>query len=538
MVRTYEDNTFDLRAPGGVQLLKVAGIRKGLWKTIRPRMTVTLCWMAGGVDGAKVPYVKGPSSSASSPGCIVEGLHLNSGVDVSRTGQELEAGFPPVGMRMDQFWLTEPIGDAKFEYPIALVTGKAGGRKLGWVASAWGANGSNFSPGIQKRITCFDLHNGQTLWIRDVTSLTNPGSNFPVIYLEPAYGEILVANQISSGAGNVYLERLSACTGKTIGTKGSGILVDLPSAQGLSLLADGDYLVGTVPTRVTDAEKCRRLQVFQRSEENAYSPAYQIPIVDGGTAASTSAAGGATPGFYWPEGDQALLLVHQRQGGGLPVVRTRVMAWGVRSGRVEWTWDPLSAAGVAQEAFCVIRGAVRAPDGSIFLLVDMDPPGAVSLSWVFKLSSSGSVQWSTQVNAAGASGKFFVNFGLGIWNRGLLAHFDYNTGSVDQRPIWIGEGGSILEGPANWRLYSIEPCWAQNSSWLYCMFEPVSGGSQLRYHLVGPGFSSLVSWQQANGLSRDQRSTPDAGPVALSEGYVYGVNWDASAQRWRVRRWN
>ncbi len=535
VVRTHRDNTFDLRGLDGAQLSKVAGLKPKLWKTIKPGMSVTLCWTAGGVPGQRVPYVRGISSTAFSPGCIVEGLHLQPGVNTERTGVELEAGSPPQGMRLDKLWQTEPIGDARLEYPISLCTGKIGHRLVGWVAAAWGASGSNYSPGIEKRVTAFDLLTGETLWTRSVTSLSNPQSSYPVIYLEPAYGELLVANQFATKSGPVYLERLSACTGRTIGTAGNGILVDLPTAQGLTLLADGEFLVGTVPAATTDANRWKRLQVFRRNDTEAYVPAYEIPLRLGGVGAFVGVPGGATPGYYWPEGDQALLIVHQRSGIQ-PIVRAQVVAWQVRSGRIEWTWDPVSALGVDQTSFLAIRGTQRAPDGSIYLLIDVDPPGPTSSSWVIKLSSSGALEQSISIDSGG---RRFANFGLGLWAGGLLVHLDYNSGSVDHRPAWLPSGGGIIaEGPANWRLYSLEPCWSQSGDWLYCMFEPIASGTKLRYHLVEPGWRSLVSWEQTNGLGRDQRSTPDAGPVALLNGYVYGVNWDSVAGRWRVRRWN
>lgn len=539
-VRPYPDNTFDLSKPGLGTMAKVPGIVPGLWRIIRAGSTVVVGWVQAGLPGRQRPYVKGLGRAKQSPMCEIEGLHLQTGVNEERNYVEPRAGRCPSGVRLDLNWQSDAIGDAKLEYPLTFCTGLLSGRLVGWIAAAWGAAGGNYSRSQNKLVTCVDLTTGETVWSNLVTSLTETNQNFPAIYLEPAAGEIVVASQYVLGVGQVYLERLSACSGESVGASWQVSPTYVPTAQSLQIYADGEFVSGTAAAGATE------FRVFKRGRNpraDAYAFAYSLRIPQGGTGSFSSSAGGAAPAAYWPERDQAILQIYQKTG--TPIVRARILAWEVRSGRVLWSHDLVELSGLDATSNCQIRACRRDNDGTgaIYVTADLDPPGTDRVSHLYRFSSDGALEWTIELDATSPSGTFwFLQGGGGPWDGGLLAHYDYVSGAgVQYRPVWVPRSGStVVEGPDDWRLYGVEPCWASrlDGDWVYCFYESISAGTKVRYHLAGPGWESLVSWEQATGLSRDARSTPDAGPVALLDGWIYGVNWDSASGCWRVRRWN
>lgn len=534
VVRNNGDNTFDLEKPGRGQMLAVPAIHPDAKYTIRPGATVVVGYLE---VNRQRPYIKGLANNRLRRACEVTGLHVGPLADQSRTGQELEAGERPLGVRMDENWKTDAIGNARLEYPTSLVSGRLSGRPVGWAACAWGNTAGNYSLSQSKRVTCFDLVTGETLWAKNVFASTQNQQNFPALYLEPTGGELIVANQFILGVGSVTLERLSACTGKSIAVA-DPIQDDIRHSQSLTVI--GDFLVGTVPAHgVLTAAKSGRLVVFKRGEKKGYVPVYQLEIpLDPGLGFS-SLTGGGLAGYYYPETGQAILVVFDRTNAGSSLIyRSKVISWHLLSGKIDWVWNPYSL-GINPSVNWLDIAAQRDPDGSIYLTILANHNStSLSTSWLVKLSRTGDVLWSQSVAAGGTGGKKFnSHLGQGVFGENFLSHFQYNSGSVTQRPILVNRAtGAVTEGLPNARLYSLEPCWG--GEWLYSLVETLSGGTQLRYHLTDRGLESQVTYDQVNGLGRDARSTPDAGPAFLWSGYVYGVNWDSVNTCWRVRRWN
>lgn len=534
------DNTFDLRGLGGAVLSKVKGIKPGLWRTIKVGSTVTLCWTEGGVDGVKIPYVRGIAGVRTSTGCDIEPLHPHGGTDPERTGNEIEAGRAPSGIRMDPNWKTELVGNAWLEWPNCLLTGKINGRPVGWTEAAGSAATSAQSNNQTKRITCFDLLTGQTLWQVDKFAPTALGQNIAQMILEPTAGELLLVSQFQTGVGTFTLQRISACTGETL-AKTDNLQDEMDFAP--LLVANGEILL---PSRVYTpsgftGDKAKRVQAWRRAPlikdgaGEAYQRAYQVRIPEGGELVGVGASGGAVVGGYWAAGEQAILLPYELQSGSNEVIRARVIAFDVRTGRVQWTWQPHEQLGLEFVGRYLFDQQVqRDPDGSLYYTARLDAPLA-DKSYCVKISSNGETLWKQEVSAQGIPGKFFNGFQLGgVLGPSFLCTFNYNDVSIGQRPILINRAsGTITEGVQGWRQIGQ----AFGTDWIYCFVKQLSSPTRFRYYITNRGLQPLVEWQQTGVISRHERTTPDAGPVTLYDGWIYGINWDASAGGWRIRRW-
>ncbi len=530
VVRVWHDRVYDLSKPGYGTMSRVRCISPRA-RVFRPGTWVTV----GFYDRQRSrPYIKGQAGHQA-PGSFAA-LHCNPRVDEAQTGAQPAAG-RRAGFALDPEWKSDPIGDASSEYPVSLVSGYIDGRPVAWVGCAWGAGGGAFTHGHTKRISCIELKTGLTVWQTDVVGFAADLSNFCAVRLNRYRQELVVVSQFGTGVGPVTLQIVEAATGKVTALS-QPIERDISSFQAFTLLGP-DHLVGWVPTATgSNLERCKRLRVYARSKE-AYSPAYDLVLPTTSTSAPTALPGGGLAGYYWPEADQAVLVVFDRIWSPLPIARSLIVAFRATTGQIEWTWDPYVQLGQDPTRYRIDLQAQRDPDGSLYVFADSRRIGSSERrTYLAKVSRYGETVWTTYTDASGTSGVQLSphGAGTGIWGPWLLCSLVYNSGiPIDQRPALVNRSsGAMIEGPADWQLYTIEASWAED--WAYCYFDHPTP-STIRYHLVDQQLSSLASVTEALGLGRHQRSTPSAGPVNLFGGWIYGVNWDTSVSRWRLRRW-
>lgn len=543
VVRAYEDNTFDLDRPEGWAMFRVPGIRPRLFKVIRAGHSVTVAWVRAGEPGRQRPYVRGRAPGRIGQACDIVALHATGAANYQRTGEDLEAGGPPAGVTLDLNWQTDLLGNAWLEPPRSVLTGKIAGRAVGWTAAAQGnstASTSGFN--IGKRVTCFDLETAETLWQQDFFVETQPGLNFCELHLDANHGELILTAQNGAGFGSITLVRISACTGETIGIT-TGIQDEMRTDP--VLMVDGDFLVGHVATRTASLTKSRRLQVWKRVPPQkdqvveAYAPAYQIPVPFGGPLVGLGASGGGEAGYYWPERDQAVLLVNERQDGDNTIVRARLIAWEVRSGRLLWTWLPHRELGLEpEENYLFEQFLIRDPaDGALFYSCSVET-GSADKSFCVRINANGGTEWIREISAQGAGGKKFNPFrGALLLPRFYLTHYDHNSGS-QFRPVLVHKASGItIEGERPGGTFGLAldaKAWGDN--WIASFV--TNNGSALIYRLTDHSLCTLRSWSHAIALAAYQKSTPDAGPLCLWRSQIYGINWDNTAGGWRVRRWS
>lgn len=518
---------------------RVPGIRPGIWRTIKAGMTVVVAWVRAGHYARQQPYIKGRSSSKLSPIC--------------EATENDWLGRIPSGIQIDSAWQSDSIGNAYNEYPASFVMGRIAGRPVGWICAARGSTLGAYSGNATKQVTCFDLHTGETIWRNDIYAPTQINANFAVIQLHATRGEILLCSQDGTGVGPHTLKRLSACTGEVLATSGDDFQDEAQTFGDWHPLGD-DYIAGSVPPYTfSTAVQSLRLQVYRRAPIEgdgsgvAFVPAYQIVLPTGGPLVGVGAAGGATVGGYYAPRDQALLLVADRQAISGPIIRARVIAWEVRSGKILWQWSPHDGLGLPQYVHWIFSPfAHRDPnDGSIYFCCRLDRPSpAHDMSYFIKLSVDGEIVWTQEVDSTVAGGKFFNPFGrTQIVGGNLLSSYQYNVAPAPGeilRPILMSRsGGQISEGPGGWSLYGGGLVGSgMGNPWVYCFTKiPTPPGTTIRYHLADGNFGARVTWEHAVGASRHTLTTPDAGPAALFAGWIYGINWDV-ATGWRVRRWN
>lgn len=549
-IRAYPDNTFDLARPEGWHMERVPGIVPRLWRVIRSGMTVVVAWMRRGQGARQRPYVRGRAGHKLPLGCDVEGIHLNFGVDESRTGREPEGMGIPSGAVRDPNWQTELVGNASSEAPLGtLCLGRLSGRPVGWIACAQGASSGAFSGSSTKRVTCFDLRTGETIWQADKTANTAANQNFPYLMLIPTRGELLLINQNVIGVGSITLERISCCTGETL-ARTESIQDEAENQSGWTVLADGAALVGWIPT-ASVGSKSLRLRVWRQVPlqddgfGEAYEEAYQLTLGRDEILVGSGVTGGAQAGFYWPDLDQAILIVEERQDASPQlVIRAKLVAWEVRTGRILWTWRPHEELGHTLLGRRVFGQLVQRDheDGSLYYTCRVDA-GSADKSYAVKIDArTGRTLWTQEIDAQGATGKFFNGFiggggGQGMLGNSFLSHYNYNSAPLYQgvRPVLLSRStGRITEGPLGWRLYdqTLGPDWAvfvQNLD-----LTP----DRTRFHLATASLQSKLTWEYNLGLARASRTTPDAACMAFWRSAIYGVNWDSSAGGWRVRRWS
>lgn len=532
-------------------MLRVPGIRPRLWQVIRAGQSVVVAWMRRGQGARQRPYVRGRVGVRVPLGCEVEGLHLFTGVDWSRTGRCTEAGRRPVSHARDEHWQTDLIGNASSEWPAgALCLGRLSGRPVGWISAAYGASSGATSNNSRQLVTCFDLVTGETIWQVTHSLAAAAGQNFAGLYLSPVDGELLIVQQNSIGVGTMILERISACTGELLAHT-EAVQSEAENHLGWTILADGAGLVGYVPTRTAIPESLsRRLQVWARaplqneSIGEAYARAYQLELPTGGDLVGSGPAGGAGAGWYWPDLDQAILIVEERQDGGTPplVMRARVIAWELRTGRIMWSWQPHDKLGIPLLGRRVFGQLVQRDHetGDLYYTCRVD--AASDLSYAAKIEArTGRTLWTQEIDAQGVNGKYFNGFsggggGQGMFAGSFLSHYTYNSAAMYEgvRPVLLDRStGNITEGPLGWRLVAqiFGPDWALFGQSLD------QTPDVFRLYLVDAGLTVRASWQYNVGLARASRTTPDAGPMAFWLSRIYGVNWDSAAGGWRVRRW-